>query len=441
MRSSPHPEPSGREPPHPIGSSSNLRPDTLDIADLPPRYSHGSCAPAPGDGPSTPSLMTLPRTAPDRPHPVVFDTRVVTGAGGGPEKTILNSPRFLEPLGYRMICGYMHPPGDPGYEVIRQKAERAGAPLVSIPDRGPWDWRVVTGLLAVCRRENVAVWHGHDYKTNALGLLLRRFWPMRLVTTVHGWVQQTARTPLYYKLDQLCLPRYERVICVSDDLFSTCLDCGVSAHKLVLLENGIDATDYTRSRSVTEAKAALGFPTGGVIIGAVGRLSGEKAFDVLIRAVHAVIQKGIDARLVIVGEGAERTNLERLAGFLGIAERVSLPGWQADVRGYFEAMDVFALSSLREGLPNVVLEAMALEVPVVATRVNGVPRLVQDGRNGLLVDAGDEAGLATALLGILGNEGLQTVFRAAGRRTVEGRYSFAARMLKLKRLYDELLAV
>ena len=80
-------------------------------------------------------------------------------------------------------------------------------------------------------------------------------------------------------------------------------------------------------------------------------------------------------------------------------------------------------------------------VPVVATRVNGVPRLVQDGRNGLLVDAGDEAGLATALLGILGNEGLQTVFRAAGRRTVEGRYSFAARMLKLKRLYDELLAV
>ena len=75
---------------------------------------------------------------------MIFDTRVVTGAGGGPEKTILNSPRFLEPLGYRMICGYMHPPGDPGYEVIRQKAEQAGAPLVSIPDRGPWDWRVVT---------------------------------------------------------------------------------------------------------------------------------------------------------------------------------------------------------------------------------------------------------------------------------------------------------
>src|SRR5205823_5168756 len=118
--------------------------------------------------------------------PVVLDARVVTGSGGGPDKTILNSPRFLEPLGYRMVCAYLHPPADAGFAVIRQNAERYRAPLVAIPDRGPWDWRVVTDLLAACKRERVAVWHGHDYKTNALGLLLKRFWPMRLVTTVHG---------------------------------------------------------------------------------------------------------------------------------------------------------------------------------------------------------------------------------------------------------------
>src|SRR5579885_2359670 len=162
-------------------------------------------------------------------RPVVFDARVVTGSGGGPDKTILNSPRFLGQVGYRMVCGYLHPPGDPGYEEIVRKAARYNAPLVSIPDRGPWDWRVVTELLAVCRRENVAVWHGHDYKTNALGLLLRRFHPMRLVTTVHGWVHHTARTPLYYRLDRLCLPRSERVICVSEDLFEACLACRVPA--------------------------------------------------------------------------------------------------------------------------------------------------------------------------------------------------------------------
>ena len=83
---------------------------------------------------------------------------------------------------------------------------------------------------------------------------------------------------------------------------------------------------------------------------------------------------------------------------------------------------------------------MALEVPVVATRVNGVPRLVQDGRNGFLVEPGNVEALTTALLGLVRNEGLQELFRAAGRKTVEGRYSFPARIQKLKQIYDELLS-
>jgi len=393
-----------------------------------------------------PSLGTAPHAALADPParkppaaPVVLDARVVTGSGGGPDKTILNSPRFLDPLGYRMVCAYLHPPADPGFEVIRKSAARYGAPLVAVPDRGPWDWRVVTDLLAVCRRERVAVWHGHDYKTNALGLLLKRFWPMRLVTTVHGWVHHTSRTPLYYKIDQKCLPRYERVICVSDDLLEACLACGVPARNCVLLENAIDAEEYTRRQPTAEAKARLGLPETGFVIGAVGRLAAEKAFDLLIRSVHSLVGRGLDARLVILGEGGERAELELLATELGIADRVTLPGWQADVRGYFEAMDVFALSSRREGLPNVLLEAMALEVPVVATRVNGVPRLVQDGRNGFLVEPGDVDGLATALRGLLTNPGLRDLFRAAGRRTVTTRFSFPTRMARLKRIYDELL--
>jgi len=171
----------------------------------------------------------------------------------------------------------------------------------------------------------------------------------------------------------------------------------------------------------------------------VGRLEGEKAFDVLLRSTYDLVRRGYDARVVIVGEGGERAKLERLAAELGIADRILLPGWQADVKRYFEAMDLFALSSFREGLPNVLLEAMALGVPVVATRVNGVPRLVQDGRNGFLVEAGDQEGLTTALVGLMKNDGLRELFRSAARRTVETRFSFPTRMTNLKRVYDELL--
>ena len=400
----------------------------MDIAEAPEFVAHD---PTPMPAPSARHRLRLAA-------PVVLDARVVTGSGGGPDKTILNSPRFLGPLGYRMLCAYLRPPNDRGFEVIRNAAARYNAPLVEINDRGPWDWRVVTELLAVCRREKVAVWHGHDYKTNALGLLLKRFWPMRLVTTVHGWVHHTARTPLYYRLDQMCLPRYERVFCVSDDLFEACVATGVPVRNCVLLENGIDTAEYSRKRTAAEAKAALGLPTAGFLIGAVGRLAEEKAFDVLVRSTYDLVRRGHDARVLIVGEGGERAKLERLAAELGIADRVLLPGWQADAKPYFEAMDLFALSSLREGLPNVLLEAMALGVPVVATRVNGVPRLVQDGRNGFLVEANDQEALTTALAGLMKNDGLRELFRAAARRTVETRFSFSTRMSNLTRVYDEL---
>src|SRR4051794_8106357 len=204
--------------------------------------------------------------------PVVLDTRVVAGSGGGPDKTILNSPRYLLAGGYKMICAYMHAPTDPGFEQLRQKAQLWHAPLVSVHDRGPWDWQVVSQMLDVCRRERVQIWHGHDYKSNALGLLIKRFWPMRLVTTVHGWVEQTRRTPLYFWIDRLCLPRYELVICVSPDLHERCLASGVPKDRCVLLENGVDTEEYSRRCDLREAKIKLGIAPERFVIGAVGRL-------------------------------------------------------------------------------------------------------------------------------------------------------------------------
>jgi glycosyltransferase involved in cell wall biosynthesis len=370
---------------------------------------------------------------------VVLDTRVVTGPGGGPDKTILNSPRFLSAAGYRMLCAYMHPPGDPGFEQLRQKAVLAQAPLYSVADRGPWDWRVISQFLQICRRERVEIWHGHDYKSNALGLLLRRFWPMRLVTTVHGWVKQTRRTPLYYKIDELCLPRYEAVICVSQDLYKRCRACGVPAQRCLLIENAIDTQDYSRQIGTEEAKRRLGQPPECCLIGAVGRLSDEKGFDVLIRATDQLLRSGAQVELVIIGEGDAKERLQALIAALGRQEQIHLLGYRADTKALYSAMDIFALSSLREGLPNALLEAMAMEVPVVATRVAGIPQLIQDGQNGLLVEASSADGLTAALSRLLADPPLRTRLQQAARRTIENHYSFAARMQRIRALYDDLL--
>lgn len=371
--------------------------------------------------------------------PSVLDVRVVSGFGGGPDKTILNSPRFLKPAGYRMCCAYLHSPGDPGFDYLKTKARELDATLLPVPDRGPLDWEVIPSLLAICMQENVRIWHGHDYKSNLLGLLLKQLWPMRLVTTVHGWVQQTRRTPLYYAVDRLCLPHYDAVLCVSPDLRDQCLACNVPSERCMLLENAIDTVQFTRGREVAAAKRDLGFNPHRWLIGAVGRLSAEKGFDVLIRAVGQLVHRGLDAGLMIVGDGEDKVALAKLIATLGMTDRIQLLGYHADTKRLYEAMDVFALSSLREGLPNVLLEAMAMEVPVAATRIGGVPRLIANGDNGLLAKSNNPASLANAIGLLLKHGEVRKRLAGAARQTIEQQYSFVQRIRKLATLYDALL--
>jgi glycosyltransferase involved in cell wall biosynthesis len=252
-------------------------------------------------------------------------------------------------------------------------------------------------------------------------------------------VHHTRRTPLYYWIDRLCLPRYELVICVSPDLHDRCLASRVPKSRCVLIENGVDTKEYCRRSEVRQAKQKLGVNPERFLVGAVGRLSAEKGFDLLIRAVDQLLRRGLDLELAIVGEGEEKSRLQDLIAELGRSDRIRLLGYRSDITAVYEAMDVYALSSLREGLPNVLLEAMALEVPVVATRIAGVPRLIQAEENGLLVEPGSIEELTEALARLLGDEGLRHRLCAAGRRTVETGYSFTARMRKIQALYDNLL--
>ena len=369
---------------------------------------------------------------------MVLHARVITGAGGGPDKTVLNSPRFLKPLGYDSSCLYLRPPNDIGFESIRQRADFWKSPLEEIDDRGALDWRIVPKAIEVCRRLKVDIWHGHDYKTNLLGLLVAKRHPMKLVTTVHGWVKHTNKTPLYYKLDRWAIKRYQHVLCVSPDLVEQCKRSGVREDRLQLLENAIDTEQFQRRSSPQEAKQKLGLAQDRLLVGAAGRLSPEKGFDMLIRCVAAIIAKGIPISLAIIGDVSELYKLQSLIDELGVGENIRLAGFQSDMSQWYEAMDVFALSSLREGLPNVILEAMALETPIVSTKVAGVPRIIKDGVNGLIVPIDDEDAFTSALERLIEDPDLRKELAKAGRAVIERSYSFEYRMRKISEVYDSL---
>jgi len=364
----------------------------------------------------------------------------VTGTGGGPDKTILNSPRFLSDLGYESVCAYLHPPDDPGFDELKARAESLNAELISIPDRGLKDVSVITRMLKVCRERNVSIWHGHDYKSDALGLLLRKFHPMKLVSTVHGWGVKSKKTPLYHAVDRFSLKSYDRVICVSDKLLAECLSAGIQIGNLCEIDNAIDVSSYENLTAKREARLQFGINADKPVVVAVGRLSKEKAFDTLTRAFADLLATGLEGTLLIAGDGPERDSLQAQIEGLGCQDSIRLAGHVADPRNVYAAADVFALSSTSEGLPNSLLEAMACGVPVVATAVGAVPNVIIDEVNGLLIQPGDAAPLTLALSRLLSNEALQDQFAAAGHRTIKEQYSFERRMRKVAAVYDGLLA-
>lgn len=367
---------------------------------------------------------------------MILHTRVVSGTGGGPDKTILRSAQWLAAAGYSVGCLYLRHPDDPGYRKLESQARLRQVDLISVDDFGPLDLKLPARLRDRCSGRSIWIWHAHDYKSNLLGLLLRRSRPMCLVSTVHGWVKQTVKTPLYYLIDRLCLKRYDAVLCVSQDLVDRCIEVGVPAARCSLVPNALDAGEFYRRRRTEEAKRDGSIPPGRLVVGAVGRLSPEKGFQLLIEAAGRLIGEGQDMELWIVGEGEERSALESKVVSLDLGERVRFLGFKTDVRPLYEAMDVFVVSSLREGLPNVALEAMAMEVPVLSTRIAGIPSLITDGSNGVVVEPGSVSALASGLRRLLGDPDARLRLARAGRETVETSFNFDLRMERILEIYE-----
>ncbi|MCC5827868.1 MAG: glycosyltransferase [Phycisphaeraceae bacterium] len=368
---------------------------------------------------------------------------MVTGTGGGPDKTILLSAPFLAHTRYCLTAAYLHPPGDTGFESIRGRAEALGSPLVSIPDRGPLDFRVLRRLIRLCRDLKVDIWHGHDYKTNFLGILVRCFHRMKLVTTLHGWVKHTRKTPLYYAIDRFSLRFYDHVIAVSEDLYHEASRLGVPASRLTLVHNAIDERTFNRQGPPADAplRRQSGTPAGRLVVGAMGRLSPEKGFDTLIEAFGQVIAGGVDAELWIGGEGDMLESLRRRVSEAGLDDRVKLRGFVSNTKDFYEALDCFVLSSLREGLPNVILEAAAMRVPIVSTRIAGVGCMLTDGRNALMCDPGDTRALARSMSQMLADAALRRRLAENARDLIERRYGFSHRMARIRAIYDRVLGL
>ncbi len=229
----------------------------------------------------------------------------------------------------------------------------------------------------------------------------------------------------------------DRVICVSQGVMDSLVSAGVLAKRCTVVHNGIDPS-LAPSHPVAEVRRELGLEKGEFLIGTVGSLIKRKRVDILLHATAALIEAGQKIHCVIVGTGPEEGALRELAGTLGIEKAVTFTGFSGDALSYIKAMDVFILTSEKEGLPRVVLEAMLMERPVVAASVTGPAELVVPGKTGFLVEGDDPGGFAARVGELLKSEKLRSDLGREGKKRVTEKFSIDAYVRGVEKVFDEV---
>jgi sugar transferase (PEP-CTERM/EpsH1 system associated) len=250
------------------------------------------------------------------------------------------------------------------------------------------------------------------------------------------------RNPKHKLLRQLMLPFYDCCYANSGDMLAWNRDViGVPEHKSCLLANGIDAERF-RPLAQGEARPDFGFGPGCRVIGTVGRVQDVKDHATLVDAFALLRarlpEQAAGLRLAIVGDGPLLAPLREKVRTLGLEGLVWLPGARYDIPEILRGFDVYAISSIAEGTPGSVLEAMASGLPAVGTRVGGVPEVIADGVTGQVVPPRDPAAMADALARYLQAPGLAAAHGAAGRARVLSHYSMPAMVAGYQALYDSL---
>ena len=376
---------------------------------------------------------------------------------GGPARHVVLLDHGLRERGHRTRL--IHGSVGEGEGSLEHLANEFDVPVCKIADLGRRlsvfsDVRAFGRVLALFFREVPDVVHTHTAKAGALGRLAallfnatrRRRRRCVVVHTFHGHVLEGYFGPVAERvvrvLERTLALVTDRIVAISPiqsrDL-ATRFRIGSPA-KIVTIPLGLQLdTLLTLEPGAADDREELSIPRDDVVIGFVGRMVAIKSLPTLITSFAGIVQQQANVTLMLVGDGPLRREIEALALRLGVSSRVRFCGWREDLARVYATMDICALPSLNEGTPVALIEAMAAGRPVVATRVGGVPDVVDDGKTGLLVPAGDVESLTTAILGLARDAETRRRYGAAGREHVKLRYTVDRLIQDIEQLYASAL--
>jgi glycosyltransferase involved in cell wall biosynthesis len=312
-----------------------------------------------------------------------------------------------------------------------------GIRTVCFEVKGGYDLRAI-GLIRNYLVDNkIDVFCTHDYRSHILGAFSSRGLPAKWVAFSRGITAENIKVRLFHRAAGFIIRYADHIVAVAGSEKSKLLKSGISENKISVIHNAIDA-DNMRKTERTDLRRQFGFPKEAIICISGGRFSPEKGQIFLVKAAARALQKQQNLHFIIFGDGPE---LEKIKGHIadyGIQAKVLCPGFEKKLLSFLSGADILINPSLSEGLPNIVLEAMALGIPVVATAVGGVPELIRHGESGLLASAENEGALADAILELAGSLTLRRQLAAGATQIIENAFSFDKQMKDLDEIYNNM---
>jgi glycosyltransferase involved in cell wall biosynthesis len=366
--------------------------------------------------------------------------------GGSSENTVQSCVGLVR-AGYDCALAVSFRESDPA---VVDGARRRGCRVVDVPSLGREvaplrDLAALGQMVALIRRERPAIVHTHTSKAGFIGRVAARIARVpAVIHQPHGHIfygyYGRRRTDVFTALERLAARWTDRIVTLTERGTEEHLAHGIGTRRqYVAVPSGVP-TDALRAGAPTRvaARARLGLDAETFVVAGLGRLVPIKGFDLLVRALPAILVEIPSTRVVLIGDGPDRDALAATAESLGVSDRLRLLDGTADVASCLVAADAVAMPSRNEGMGRVLVESMALGLPVVATAVGGIPAVVTDGESGLLVEPEDVAALAAALIQLGRDIGLRRkIGEAAVARAEE--FSTPAADRKMLAVYDALV--
>lgn len=344
------------------------------------------------------------------------------GWGGG-ERQVLGLLEYLSSRKHQihLLC---HPEG-----LLYREARKRAVRTYPVSIRNEFDLRSIFSIRRLIQREEYDIVHFHTKRAHALAL-----WLLRPHARARYVVTRRMDYPVARNWYQYCLynRRVDGVVAISGKIADLLLSAGVKREKIRIIHSGIEPTDYLR---LPQAKRNSNLP----VLGTVATLEERKGHRFLLEAAALLKRQGLRANYYFAGEGGEKGPLQKMAAELGIQDEVVFMGFVADIPGFLSGIDIFVLPSVYEGLGVAILEAMAAGKPVIATRVGGIPELIENQVTGFLVPPKDPSALADAISQLLSDKELARRVAERAREQVRLHFTVEEMAKRNEDYYYELL--